>query len=422
MIHVAERSSGESRLNLRLVVILLFALWTSAAAAQEWTRFRGPNGSGVSEAKTIPIRWTEKDYRWRVPLPGVGHSSPVVWGSRVFLTTADEDTGRRTALCLRAEDGSLVWTRDYDTSTHRRHQLNSLASSTPAVDEQRVYLLWATDAEIFAGALDHEGNPLWRQKLGEYRASHGAGVSPIIHEDLVIVAMESQAPGGLIALDAETGHIQWTVPRDTKVSYSTPCIYRGAGEPAIIATNWEHGITAFEPRTGRIRWTIDVFDKDHVETSIGSPVIAGDLVLGTCGWLGYGTQTIAVRPSRDEATAREVWRAERGAPLTTTPLVVGNLVFLWADNGIVTCVDATSGRMHPRQRVGGTFYGSPVAAADAVYCLSVDGEAVVLKADPTAEVIARNPLGEGSHATPAIANGVMYLRTFSHLMAVGDAP
>ena len=207
----------------------------------------------------------------------------------------------------------------------------------------------------------------------------------------------------------------------SEVQYSTPCIYERPGRrPEVIFTNWENGITGVELQTGRVSWERRVFDESHIECSISSPIVAGDLILGTCGYLGHGEQTVAVRPDDAQPDAvTKVYRVERGAPLTPTPLVANGLLFLWADDGIVTCVDARTGEPVWRQRVGGTYYGSPVAVGEAVYCVSADGEMVVIAARREFEVLGRTPLGEVSHATPAVANGVMYVRTVTRVMAVG---
>ncbi|HUG90659.1 MAG TPA: PQQ-binding-like beta-propeller repeat protein [Planctomycetaceae bacterium] len=416
-----RRRSIAAALRVLAVAAAAALLCPAAVDAQEWARFRGPNGSGVGEAARVPVRWSDGDLNWKTALPGTGHSSPVLWGARLFLTCGDDETGRRILCCLDAGDGRIVWTRDYDTATHRRHQLNSLASSTPCVDERHIYLLWTTDREVFAAAYDHAGEPVWRKRLAAYKAGHGSGVSPVVHDGLMIVANEHSGDSELLALEAATGDVRWRVPRKSQVQYSTPCIYQRPGRRTeVIFTNWENGISGVDLQTGRVAWERRVFDESHIECSISSPIVAGDLVLGTCGWLGHGEQTVAVRP--DEArpgTAVEVYRVDRGAPLTPTPLVKDDLLFLWADDGIVTCVDSRTGELVWRQRVGGTYYGSPVAAGDAVYCVSADGEMVVIAASREFELLARNPLGEVSHATPAVANGVMYVRTVSQVMAVG---
>jgi outer membrane protein assembly factor BamB len=166
---------------------------------------------------------------------------------------------------------------------------------------------------------------------------------------------------------------------------------------------------------------MDVFDKGHIETGIGSPVVAGDLVLGTCGWLGVRQEVVAVRPPGPAAEnkAKEVYRVTRSAPLCTTPLVVGDLLFLWGDGGTVTCADLATGQVHWRERVAGSYYASPVCAGKYLYNVSREGDVVVLAAAKQFEEAARNPLGEGSHSTPAVAGGRMYVRTFTQLLSVG---
>lgn len=388
---------------------------------QEWARFRGPNGSGVSNANTVPVAWEEKSFNWRVRLPGKGHSSPILWGERVFLTSASEQSGARYALCLNAEDGRQLWSRPIAGDEHRKHELNSYASSTPAADARRVYLCWGSPKEFIVEALDHSGTLQWRIDLGPYKASHGFGGSPILLDGMVIIANEQSGDSSLVALDSRSGKLRWQVARESQASYSTPCVYRPEGHPTrVIFTNWENGITAIDPSNGEVAWEIQVFDQKHSETAIASPFLWRDLVIGTCGYLGYATQTVAVRPDNAQTgRAVEVYRLDRGAPLTTTPVAKDGLLYLWADNGIVTCADADSGRVFWRTRVGGTFYGSPVVVGDAVYCMSTDGQAVVLAASRDYELIARNPLGEGSHSTPAVGDGRLFLRTFSHLISLG---
>jgi outer membrane protein assembly factor BamB len=401
--------------------LALLAVAHQSAAAQEWTRFRGPNGSGVSPAMHVPAEWDADDVNWRVKLPGVGHSSPVLWGKKIFLTTGDEESGSRTTLCLHADDGRTLWSRTTKSKAHGKHSLNSFASSSPAVDGDRVYLLWTTPEEYAVEALDHAGEPVWRKVIGPYQSGHGSGVSPILHDGMVIIANDHEGDSSLVALDCRTGEIRWRTPRKTKTAYATPCVYQPKGGPAqLIFTSWISGISSIDPADGSVNWELLVFDEKHSETSIGSPIVVGDYVLGTCGYLGYATHTVAVRSDASlPEKAKVVYRVDRGAPLTTTPVAAGGLLFLWDDAGIVTCTSAETGEQHWRNRVGGTYYGSPVVVNGRVYCMSAQGEAVVLAADKEYRLLARNPLGEGSHATPAVAGGVMYLRTFSHLISLG---
>ena len=214
-----------------------------------------------------------------------------------------------------------------------------------------------------------------------------------------------------------SGQVRWKVPRKSRSSYATPCVYQPKEGPAqLIFTSYEHGITSVDPRTGRTNWEVDVFHKGHIESAIGSPIVYGDLVLGACGWLGVRKEVIAVRAAN---AAKIVYRLEKGAPLVTTPLIAEGLLFLWSDQGVVTCADAQSGKVVWQQRVDGGYYGSPVCAGKYLYCMSREGDVVVLAASRKLEEVGRMSLGEGSHATPAVAGGVMYLRTFSQLISVG---
>ena len=173
--------------TLRLVAI--FALASSASAAEgDWIRFRGPDGGGVSLATTVPATWTEQDYNWRVKLPGVGHSSPVVWGHRIFVTSAEAKSAGRLVLCLSCADGRVLWQRNYPSQTYRQHRDNNYASATPAVDAQGVVLTWTTPEQVLLLALDLDGRELWRRDLGPFVAESGSGISPVLFEDLAILA------------------------------------------------------------------------------------------------------------------------------------------------------------------------------------------------------------------------------------------
>ncbi|MFN4258800.1 MAG: PQQ-binding-like beta-propeller repeat protein [Gemmataceae bacterium] len=410
------------RRNILFSWLVAAGLLLGHVQAQEWTRFRGPNGSGIGEAQGLPVRFTEKDFAWKIALPGVGHGSPVVWGERVFLTSGDEETGTRYVLCHRAADGKQLWQREFPGQTHRKHAHNSLASATPVVDDRYVYASFAAPTDYLVVALTHDGKEVWQRDLGPYKAGHGAGGSMIVVDDLLIVPNEQEGNSSILALERDTGKERWKTERRSKATYSTPCLYQPAGKPAeLILTNWDHGITSLDPRTGKTLWEMDVFDKGHIETAISSPIVTGNLVLGTCGWLGVKKEVIAVDPSQrgPDGQGKPVYRIERSAPLVPTPLVVDDLLFLWADEGIVTCADARTGEVFWRERVPGTYYGSPVAVGKHIYGISREGDVMVLAAKREFELLARNPLDEASHSTPAMAGGRMFLRTFSHLIAIG---
>ncbi len=373
----------------------LLLAWSQVALGQEWTRFRGPNGSGQSEATTIPATWTEDEALWKVALPGSGNASPVLWGDRIFLISASTDDGTRYVLCLSAADGKLLWRRDYPSRVHHIHQLNTLASSTPTVDDQRVYCAWSTPEEITLLALTHGGDPVWKADLGPFASQHGFGTSPILYENSLILVNDQDSDSFVIAMDPASGKTLWKTPRrhlpEQNTCYATPCVYKPEGRPEeLILCSRAQGIAGMDPRTGETRWESAVFDRRVVS----SPVVVDGLVLATCGKGGGPNTFVALRPYADGNEPTIEYQIDRnGAPYVPSAVAKGNLVFLWGDGGIVTCIDASSGRVHWRERVGGNYFGSPVRVADCVYCMSNDGEAVAIAASDTFRPAGSQPAG-----------------------------
>ncbi|MBW3539207.1 MAG: PQQ-binding-like beta-propeller repeat protein [Planctomycetes bacterium] len=404
---------------------VLLGLLSAGAAAENWPRFRGPNGAGVSDATTVPVRWSDGNYNRTADLPGVGHGSPVAWNDRVFVQCEENDGRRRLLVCLDAHSGEPLWTRGFDADTHRKHAKNSFASSTPALDAEHVYLAWAVPGKLSLAALTHAGELVWQRDLGDFKGGHDFAASPIVYEDLVVLGNDQDGSSSLLALDRRTGETRWSVPRRSRrTTYSTPCVYEAEGRaPELIFTNWEHGITAVDPESGRVNWEIAVFDPDAKERAIGSPVVAGDLIIGACGFVNNPKHIVAVRPRPADAGGpveiEEVWRIERAVPHIPTPLVYGTRAYLWSDAGIVTCVAAATGETVWQKRLGGNFFGSPVCVGGRLYCVNDAGEVVVLATGDSFEELTRNSLGEPSHATPAVADGVMYLRTEGRLFSLG---
>lgn len=423
----------------RATVLLLvgFAIMASAATP-EWDRFRGGNGNGASDATTIPTTWTAEDYNWQVELPGTGHSSPVIFDGRVFLTCADSGTAERRIVCLSTTDGRTLWRRDYPSQIVAQHPDNGYATATPAVDEHGVVVTWATSQEVVLLALDLDGTEMWRRDLGPFVGPHGTGTSPIIVGDLVVLANEQEdykvlaramgqenpeGPAGesfLIAVDRASGETRWQVPRKTTMApYSTPCVRKTEdGATEIIFSSTSYGVTAVDAATGQTNWEVpDLFE----DRCVASPIVAAGFVFASYGHGTSGKLCVAIRPGvSTSGEGREVaYEITRSVPLVPTPLVVGQRLYQWGDNGVVSCLDVSDGKVIWTERVGGNFFGSPVCVADRLYCISKTGEVVVLAASDTFQILARVPLGEPSFATPAIADGVMYLRTASHLYSLG---
>ncbi len=400
-------------------LLLLFGTLGCPLAAQDWTRFRGPNGSGLSDAKTVPSEWTEKDFNWRVEIPGAGHSQPVLWGERIFLTSAMAEGAERLVHCLRAKDGSTEWSRKHTSSTFPKHQRNTYASSTPAVDEERLYFVFNTPSSYTLTAVDHAGKDLWSRDLGPFVSQHGCGTSPIVLDDIVVLGNEQDGESFLAALDRKTGETRWKAPRRTKVvSYATPCVFRGEGGLAeLIFSSHAHGITSVDPCTGALNWEARVFDK----RTCSSPIVAGGLAVATCGSGGGGNFVVGVRPGgKGDVTSTHVaYKLQKSIPYVPTPVAREDLLFLWSDKGVVSGVEASSGKVLWQERVGGNYSGSPVCVDGRLYCMSEEGDVPVVAASREYKLIARNPIGEGSRSTPAVAGGRMYLRTYGRLISVG---
>ena len=406
-------------------------LFLLGGTAQEWSRFRGPNGTGISHVKTIPTKITDSDINWKVELPGTGHSSPVLWGERIFLTASGDKSGGLFVLCLSAKDGRLLWRRDFSLTPFARHQFNSFASSTPAVDGERVYVVWNEPEHFKLAALDHDGQVAWQRDFGSFVSQHGCGISPIVFGGKVIVGNEQddqkfvkESPRSgesfIVAVDAKLGKTLWQTPRRSAVvSYSTPCVYEPqGGRPALVFASQAHGIYALDPEKGTVLWDYEAaFDK----RTVSSPIIAGNIILGSCGSVGGGSFVTAInaanaRPGRNPDLG---WQLKKSAPYVPTGIAANGLAWFWSDGGIVTCLDAPTGSVRYQERVGGNYFGSPVWVDGRLFCVSTAGELVVLEASDRFNVLHRYPLNELCHSTPAVALGRMFIHTERHLISLG---
>jgi outer membrane protein assembly factor BamB len=424
-----SKLKGRAAVAICLSVLSLTVIALNASA-QEWTRFRGPNGTGISPSKGIPTKIASPD--WKVQLPGSGHSSPVLWGERIFLTSTGDKSGGISVLCLSASDGRLIWKKDFALNPFPRHQFNSYAASTPTVDAERVYVVWNQPDDYMLTALDHSGKLVWQRDFGPFVSQHGCGTSPIVYDEKIILANEQddskfvkESPRSgesfLLAVEATTGKTVWQTPRRSAVvAYSTPCVYRSRDNVALIFHSQAHGISAVDPRTGDVFWE---YDKAFDKRSVSSPVIAGDIILGSCGSGGGGHYVTAIKAAQLTPGGKPelAWQLKQSAPYVPTGIAVGERVWLWSDVGIVTHLDATSGTIHYQERVGGNYFGSPVWIADRLFCISTAGELVVLDAREKFNVLHRYPLRETCHSTPAVALDHLFIRTENHLWSFGGA-
>ncbi|HUR57627.1 MAG TPA: PQQ-binding-like beta-propeller repeat protein [Opitutaceae bacterium] len=403
--------------------LLVAALLLPDASAQEWTRFRGPNGTGISASKDVPVTWTEQDFRWRVSLPGESHSQPVIWGDRIFLTTAMDLGRERALLCLDKKNGTELWRKTYPLPTHRPGNRNAgFANGSPVVDAERVIACFVSADHFWVRSYDHAGKELWSRDLGRFESQHGHGASPIIHENSVIVTNDEDGESFVVALDLKTGNPIWKTPRRASpeyTAYGTPCILaRPGAAPELLLSSQSHGISSIDPKTGAPNWEAPVY-KIRV---VVSPVIAGDLVIGSCGQGGgAGNYLSAIRIGGrgDVSKTHVAYTLRRATPYVPTPLYLDGRLYLISDAGIASALEASTGKEIWSERLRAEFFSSPVMIDGRIYCATTKGEMIVLATGDTFQQLARNPIGEGTHSTPCVDGGRLYVKTLTHLVCIG---
>lgn len=439
---------------LLLGVALAAVVATSVPAQQasgQWPSFRGPYGSGVSDSATPPLTWdvtSATNVVWRTPIPGLGHSSPIVWGNRVYLTTAISDVPSAQALTLGDSDragidpapdtvphrwqvialdratGRIVWSRTVHEGVPRvkRHVKASHASATPATDGRVVVAMLGSEG-LFA--FDTEGTKLWQRDFGalavgladEPDYEWGPASSPVIHGDTVIVQNDRYKSSFLVALDLQSGKQRWSSPREERPSWATPLVHVHEGRATVVVVS-PLFIRGHDVTTGQELWRIP--DPDG-QVKVSTPIGAGPLAIVTGGWPAAARPVIAVR-ARD---GQVVWRHERGSPYTTTPLVHDGLLYVLTDNGILSAYEVATGtrlyqsRLSPR---AGSYSSSPIAAAGRLYVASEDGVVTVVRAGRTFEVLATSEMNEVCMATPALSGNLLLVRTRTQLIALGNQP
>ena len=390
---------------------------TSMAAAQDWPEFRGPGGQGHSSERGLPLEWSEaRNIVWKSAVPGRGWSSPIVSAGRVWLTTAVEDRG--VSLRLLA----------YDVATGREvvnvevfnvrsggalHPKNNRASPSPIVEGDRVYVHFGTEG---TAALTTDGEVLWKERF-RYESQHGAGSSPILHGDLLIINCDGGSEAFVVALDKRTGKTRWKTSRRQPwdQAYTTPLVIRVGDRDQIVSVG-AFRAAAYEPASGKEIWRVSYGDGF---SNVPRPVYGHGLVYIATGF--FQPAIMAVRPdgSGDVSKTHVGWTNRRAAPLTPSPLLVGDELYLVTDAGIASCLDARTGDILWQQRLNGTFSASPVFADGRIYFLAEDGVATVLAPGRQYRRLATNTLDGATLASMAIAGGSIYVRSATHLYRIG---
>ena len=424
--------------------------------AGNWPSFRGPDASGVADGMRLPDRFDGehgRNVRWKAAIPGLAHSSPIVWGDKLFVTTAvssdpnasfqpglygegtaseDRSVQRWRVYCLDKKTGKLQWERTaYEgVPREKRHIKATYANSTPATDGRYVVAFFGSQGLY---AYDMEGNQVWKRDLGRlntgaYDAPEyewGNASSPILFEDLVIVQCDTSEESFVLALNASTGKTVWKAERDELPSWATPAVYRGKARAELV-TNAPNFIRGYDPRTGSELWRLGGSSKITAPT----PVFANGLIVVASGRRPEAPLFAVRAGSTGDITLRDgkhsnrfvAWHWEQRGPYMPTPLIYRGYVYALANQGILDCYGLEGGKEVYRRRIphhGSGFSASPVAADGRLYLSSEDGDIFVVRAGPQFAIEAVNPMGESLMATPALSDGMMFVRGTRHVFAVG---
>jgi outer membrane protein assembly factor BamB len=408
-----------------LLSSMIWLTMTSPSSHDEnqWTRFRGSDGSGIDTNWKDPIQLDASGIRWIADLPGKGNSSPVVWDNKIFVTSSDDENGIGYALAMDQDDGKIIWQRAFSVSELSLHVENTLATSTPAVDASHVYFIWVSKEKTTLTAFSHDGREVWEARFDGVISRHGAANSLMLTDHHVIFSREqedfSTLKGSWVAVEKTTGKVAWELER-TPVkanSFSTPVMVELENRPPqLIFSSQAHGLTSVDPHTGKILWEKSALLPARV---VASPICAKGLVVACCK--GEAVIYDMDPPSGQLADTARYQLPRSLSPYVPTPIIVGNYLFNYLDNGTITCIELETGRLIWKQRPAGPFFGSPVLVAGYLYAVTKEGEMIVVRPEPTYQLVGTYQLDEGSFSTPAMCEVGMVIRTFSQVMVFGSA-
>jgi outer membrane protein assembly factor BamB len=384
-----------------------------------WPRWRGPSGQGVVPDGPYPDRWSEtENVLWKVPVPGKGNSSPIIWGERIFLTSAEGGGKRRSILCFNRKDGTKLWeTFAPDARPEKAQGKNGHASGTPTTDGEHVYAYFG-NAGLFC--VDMTGKQVWHVSFGLSDPYHGMACSPLLYRDRVIVFQEGGNPTGfIVALDKKTGKEIWKTPRKETVSWGSPIGISVDGQDQIVVSSC-NTVYAYAAETGKVLWTCAGNNFEVIPT----PVVGHDMVFCCSGRVG---PTLAIRPlgaAGDVTKSHLEWKVKAGSPFVPSPLVYGNYLYMVNDIvSVVMCYEAKTGKLLWKERCGQQvregFSASPIGVNGKVFFTNDQGETFVLENGPDFNLLHVNRLGARTLASPALLDGRWYWRTDSHLLCIG---
>ena len=412
---------------LRLLIGLFLTLVGvgSAVAGEQWNQYRGPNGDGTSAATGLPVTWSEtENVKWKTPVRGKAWSSPVVWDNQIWLTTAPPDGKELFAICLDRNTGKVIHdVKIFEVEKPQFcHDRNSYASATPFLEQDRAYVHFGVHG---TACLDTaSGKILWKRNDLECNHFRGAGSSPIVWQDLLILTFDGFDVQYLVALNKTTGETVWKNDRnfnygtdngDAKKSYSTPSVVNVNGHDELISPS--AGSTAgYDPRTGKELWQV----KSGGMNAAGRPVVNKDTAFIGTADSGFHLFAVKLGGKGDVTSSNVPWKLAKGFPRYASPIFVGGLLYMGNEQGVITCVDAETGDVKYQKRLGGLFMSSPLYADGKLYFFAEEGDCHVIKPGETFESLGTSKTPGGFMASPAIAGRDLILRTKDAVWCIGD--
>jgi outer membrane protein assembly factor BamB len=419
----------------------------ASSGSSNWAQWRGPKSQGISEDKNLPSEWSAtKNVQWKTAIEGRGHSSPIVWGKRIFLTTGIEGakiadpkppihmiegkefkhpawaghdhTWTFKVISVDAETGKVLWEKiAYEGPTvDYRHSKNTYASATPATDGKHVYAYFGSEGVY---CYDYSGRLVWKKSLGPILTlGMGAATSPVLYENLMILQCDQNLGEAsfIVALDKKTGNQVWKVKREVEASWTTPIIINEGGRTELI-TSGNQWIISYDPATGREIWRTKGVNSNAIHT----PMVGHGMVFVSAGYPEKRTLAIKLGGTGDVTATHVAWKYEKGTAYVASPILYGDYMYILSDKGLLTCLDAKTGEVkYEGGRVPNpaTFMSSPVAFNGKILISSEDGDTYVVKAGPTHEILRTNSLAEPIYSTPALAGGKVYIRGGKNLYCI----
>lgn len=388
------------------------------AGAQGWTSFRGPGARGVADRASPPLAWSAKEgthILWKTPVPSHGMSSPVVWGKRLFLTGADE--AARRLYCYDAETGRLLWQHDMDglpgfprgSALPEVLEQTGWAAPTVTTNGRQVAALFATGELV---VVDMAGERVWARHLGVPKNHYGHSSSLMSHENLLFVQLDQEVDSKLLAFDLASGEAAWQASRDV-ISWSSPILVDNRGRMELVLTN-SRAVDGYDPRTGERLWRVECLSGEVAS----SAAYADGIVFVSSENAGL----TAIDIGEHGAPPRIVWRWDDALPDAASPLAKDGLVILPTGFGVVSCLDARTGKLHWQEEFDRGFWSSPVLAGDRVYLTDLSGTTHVFRLDDEFELLGASEIGEAAYATPAFVGDRVYIRGLTHLFCAAARP